>query len=141
MAEPPLAGPAPEDRRENWLPPVPVGAEPDDSRRRWIKGCAAFGSALVVSGLVLALVEDSAISMTGTNDYLCASENLNKAVPAGLWILWLLLLVAAVRAYSLRKRMVHPDRLSSRLAMLGLLSAFALFPGWLVLGTGMNCAL
>lgn len=123
--------------------PAPTAAQAAaDAHRRWcIKVCGASGTVLVIVGAVLAFVKDSGLSMRGSNDYLCADENLRKVVPPGLWILWLLILCLAIAASTLRRGLTRPDPLSKNLAGLGTVSAIVLFPGWLAIASGMNCAL
>ena len=106
-----------------------------------IKVCAGFGTAIVVVGLVLAFVEDSALSTTGSNDYLCSEQNQNESIPGGMWLLWALLLVAVIVAVDAMKRMTRSDRLSKRLTLTGIVAAVVLFPGWLMMATAFNCGL
>jgi len=122
-------------------PPAPGQTLADAGRRRWIRGCAAFGTVMVAVGAMVLLTSEGPVTVEGTNDELCTNENLSKVVPAGLWFLWVPLLGAALTAAVLRKRMTRPDRLSNWLAVIGVATAIVLFPAWLNLASGMNCGL
>lgn len=134
---PPLPG--------HWPEPAPAltpeESEADNRRRRWIRACAVFGTVVVIVGLIVIWTSGGSGTTSGTNDELCTNEALSKVVPAGLWLLWLLLLGVAISAMTLRKRMVRPDTVSKRLAIIGMVSAIVLFPAWLNVASGMNCGL